>query len=309
MEIQVSRAGGKPFMVYPKMFMNDRTRQMMVNPDIQSSPFQDLYVSPIEFDPGQPRLQLAKGQSGRIGDVEVRFVQFDLQVDGNALVAMQQRAAGDHRRRAGDHQGRADRQRDSRSTGSTPAAARSSPRPSRSPAAAPSRLRASTPAPAPCSSRPTGVAQPGEAVDRRHPQAADPARLGRPLRHADRRRPDDDPALPADAGAGGDRGGAGFRERRSSGGVLPFEASPPGPLSTKWRGGKTTFQGPLPLDIAPSLSTPWRGTEGEASEGRPSQPPRTPWTELLPYAPTASRSARLLGRPALRMRRWASPIG
>ena len=90
MEIQVSRAGGKPFMVYPKMFMNDRTRQMMVNPDIKSSPFQDLYVSPIEYDPGQPRLQLAKGQSGKIGDVEVRFVQFNLNVDGNALVAMQQ---------------------------------------------------------------------------------------------------------------------------------------------------------------------------------------------------------------------------
>ena len=65
MEIQVARAGGKPFMVYPKMFMNDRTRQMMVNPDIKSSPFQDLYVSPIEFDPGQPRLQLAKGQTGQ----------------------------------------------------------------------------------------------------------------------------------------------------------------------------------------------------------------------------------------------------
>jgi cytochrome c-type biogenesis protein CcmF len=77
-------------MVYPKMFMNDRTRQMMVNPDIKSSPFQDLYVSPIEYDPGQPRLQLTKGQSGKIGDVEVRFVQFNLNVDGNALVAMQQ---------------------------------------------------------------------------------------------------------------------------------------------------------------------------------------------------------------------------
>jgi cytochrome c-type biogenesis protein CcmF len=88
MEVEVAGAGRAPFLVYPKMFMNSRTRQMMVNPDIKSSPFQDLYVSPIEFDPGQPRLQLTKGQTGQIGDVEVRFVQFNLNMDGNALVAM-----------------------------------------------------------------------------------------------------------------------------------------------------------------------------------------------------------------------------
>jgi cytochrome c-type biogenesis protein CcmF len=90
MEVEVTRAGQKPFLVYPKMFMNSRTRQMMVNPDIKSSPFQDLYVSPIEFDPGVPRLQLTKGQSAQMGDVEVRFVQFDLNRDGNALVAMRE---------------------------------------------------------------------------------------------------------------------------------------------------------------------------------------------------------------------------
>jgi len=88
MEIEVARAGDKPFMVYPKLFVNDRTRQVMVNPDIKSSPFQDLYVSPIDFDPGQPRLQLAKGESGKIGDMEVRFDGFDLQAEGNAMAAM-----------------------------------------------------------------------------------------------------------------------------------------------------------------------------------------------------------------------------
>jgi cytochrome c-type biogenesis protein CcmF len=88
MEIEVARAGRAPFNVYPKLFVNDRTRQTMVNPDIKSSPFQDLYVSPIEFDPGQPRLQLTKGQSGQIGDLEVRFVRFNLDMDGNAVAAM-----------------------------------------------------------------------------------------------------------------------------------------------------------------------------------------------------------------------------
>jgi len=90
MEIEVARAGQAPFLVYPKLFMNQRTRQMMVNPDIKSSPFQDLYVSPIEYDPGQPRIQLAKGQSAQVGNLEVRFVRFNLDMEGNALVAMRE---------------------------------------------------------------------------------------------------------------------------------------------------------------------------------------------------------------------------
>jgi cytochrome c-type biogenesis protein CcmF len=90
MEIEVARAGQAPILVYPKLFMNQRTRQMMVNPDIKSSLFQDLYVSPIEYDPGQPRIQLAKGQSAQMGNLEVRFVRFNLDMDGNALVAMRE---------------------------------------------------------------------------------------------------------------------------------------------------------------------------------------------------------------------------
>src|SRR3954466_1987836 len=89
MEVQVARAGQKPFMVYPKLFMNQRTKQVMANPDIRTTPFQDLYVSPIDFDPGQPRLQLAKGTTGKIGDVEVKFTGFNLQAQGNAMAAMQ----------------------------------------------------------------------------------------------------------------------------------------------------------------------------------------------------------------------------
>ncbi|HEX6900472.1 MAG TPA: cytochrome c-type biogenesis CcmF C-terminal domain-containing protein [Thermoanaerobaculia bacterium] len=88
MEVLVARDGQKPVTVYPKLFINDRTRQVMANPDIKSSPFQDLYVSPIDFDPGQPKLQLAQGESGTLGDLEIKFVGFDLQVEGNAMAAM-----------------------------------------------------------------------------------------------------------------------------------------------------------------------------------------------------------------------------
>jgi hypothetical protein len=61
----------------------------MVNPDIRNFALLDLYVSPLEYDPGQPFLELAQGESGAIGDTRVRFVRFDLQAEGNAMVAMQ----------------------------------------------------------------------------------------------------------------------------------------------------------------------------------------------------------------------------
>ncbi|HYL71890.1 MAG TPA: cytochrome c-type biogenesis CcmF C-terminal domain-containing protein, partial [Candidatus Dormibacteraeota bacterium] len=87
MEVEVARRGER-FKVYPKFFVNSRTRQLMVNPDIRSFGFMDLYVSPIEYDPGEPRLELAQGEAGSIGKTQVRFVRFDLQAEGNALVAM-----------------------------------------------------------------------------------------------------------------------------------------------------------------------------------------------------------------------------
>jgi cytochrome c-type biogenesis protein CcmF len=87
MEIAVER-GGERFNVTPRMFMNDRTRQLMVNPDIKSSPLADFYVSPIEFDPGQSSLQLAKGETGQVGETTVRFVSFDLSAEGNAMAQM-----------------------------------------------------------------------------------------------------------------------------------------------------------------------------------------------------------------------------
>ncbi len=71
-------------------------------------------------------------------------------------------AAGHHRRRAGDHARGGGPSTRRRSTGSTPAAARSNPRPWPSPAAAPSSSPGSTPAPAPCSSRPPASATPAK---------------------------------------------------------------------------------------------------------------------------------------------------
>lgn len=88
MEIRVERAGGDTYTAKPRFFINDRTQQLMANPHIRTLPLQDLYISPIEFDPGQARVELAKGSTGQIGPLEVRFVDFDLNVDGNAMAQM-----------------------------------------------------------------------------------------------------------------------------------------------------------------------------------------------------------------------------
>jgi len=83
MEIEVVRDGGKPFMVYPKLFVHERTRQVMVHPDIRWSVMQDLYVSPIDYDPGQPvgapqAFQLTQGDTQTLGDVSIRFIGFEI---------------------------------------------------------------------------------------------------------------------------------------------------------------------------------------------------------------------------------------
>jgi len=83
MEIEVARDGGEPFLVYPKLFIHDRTRQVMANPDIRKFALQDLYVSPIDYDPGRPAgapraFQLAKGEAFELGDLAIRFVGFEI---------------------------------------------------------------------------------------------------------------------------------------------------------------------------------------------------------------------------------------
>ena len=81
MEVEVVRADGSRYMAYPKLFVNDRTQQMMANPHVKTMPLQDLYISPLEYNPGEPggRITLAKDQSVERGGVGFRFLGFDLQ--------------------------------------------------------------------------------------------------------------------------------------------------------------------------------------------------------------------------------------
>src|ERR671914_27163 len=70
---------------------------------------------------------------------------------------------------------------------------------------------------------------------------------------------------------------------------IPFETSPPGPLSTAWRGGKKKAK----LSRAfPLSSSAGEGARGEVSKGRP--PHRQSPSEPAPRTP--SRPYRRLGR-------------
>jgi len=94
MVVRVERADGSTYDAYPKMFLNQRTRQLMVNPHVRTFPLLDLYISPIEFDPGrragQPeRMEIARGEARTIDGAELRFEGFDLDARGNAIAQLE----------------------------------------------------------------------------------------------------------------------------------------------------------------------------------------------------------------------------
>jgi cytochrome c-type biogenesis protein CcmF len=83
MEVEVVSDKGLRYLAYPKLFVNDRTRQLMAHPHVYKALLRDLYISPIQYEAGQPlgvahRLSLKRGDVGTAGDLEIRFVDFDL---------------------------------------------------------------------------------------------------------------------------------------------------------------------------------------------------------------------------------------
>jgi cytochrome c-type biogenesis protein CcmF len=89
MEVEVARSDGSRYLSYPKLFVNDRTRQLMANPHIRKYLAMDLYISPIEYDPGvqaggNRTVRLAKQEEARVGETTLRFLGFDLNVEGDA---------------------------------------------------------------------------------------------------------------------------------------------------------------------------------------------------------------------------------
>jgi cytochrome c-type biogenesis protein CcmF len=82
MVVEVVDADGRSYLARPRMFRNEKSNQMVANPDVKVRLTHDVYVSPIEFDPGQApegtTTELAKGETVAVGPLAVTFAAFDM---------------------------------------------------------------------------------------------------------------------------------------------------------------------------------------------------------------------------------------
>jgi cytochrome c-type biogenesis protein CcmF len=83
MLVQVTDPGGRTYVARPKMFRNEKSNQLVANPDVHVRLTHDIYIAPIEFDPGRepergPTLELGKGESKVAGPYTITFAGFDM---------------------------------------------------------------------------------------------------------------------------------------------------------------------------------------------------------------------------------------
>ena len=83
MVVEITDPRGRNFVLKPKMWINQKSNQLVANPDIKSFLTRDLYLAPVEFKPGEEapasgRLMLAKGQPTEFKDWTLTFRGFDL---------------------------------------------------------------------------------------------------------------------------------------------------------------------------------------------------------------------------------------
>ena len=86
MLVEVERENGSTFLSRPRMFRNAKSNQLVANPDVHVRLTHDVYVAPVEYDPGRPAeygatVELAKGESAGVGPLRLTFRGFDRGVD------------------------------------------------------------------------------------------------------------------------------------------------------------------------------------------------------------------------------------
>jgi cytochrome c-type biogenesis protein CcmF len=83
MLVEVREANGRSYVARPLLFRNEKTNQLVANPDVRVHLTHDVYISPIEFDPGTAAdsaqtLEIAKGETKPFGPLSVTFQGFDM---------------------------------------------------------------------------------------------------------------------------------------------------------------------------------------------------------------------------------------
>jgi cytochrome c-type biogenesis protein CcmF len=83
MVVEITDPRGRNFVLKPRMWVNQKSNQLVANPDIKSFLTSDLYVAPVEFTPGEEspasaRLMLTKDQPASFKDWTLLFRRFDM---------------------------------------------------------------------------------------------------------------------------------------------------------------------------------------------------------------------------------------
>lgn len=84
MVVKVSEDSGAEFVLRPLMWVNEKSNQLVANPDVRSTLVDDLYIAPVEYQPGDPtppsgRLVLTKNQPEVFRDWTLVFQGFDME--------------------------------------------------------------------------------------------------------------------------------------------------------------------------------------------------------------------------------------
>jgi cytochrome c-type biogenesis protein CcmF len=83
MVVEVSDPRGRNFVLKPRMWVNQKSNQLVANPDIKVFLTRDLYLAPVEYDPGKDApvsasLMLTKDQPTSFRDWQLTFRRFDM---------------------------------------------------------------------------------------------------------------------------------------------------------------------------------------------------------------------------------------
>ncbi len=83
MLVEVKDRQGRLRQARPRMFINEKTRQLVAHPDVLVRLTHDLYISPVEYNPGRPpedagMVELGKGENIQFGPLSITFQGFDM---------------------------------------------------------------------------------------------------------------------------------------------------------------------------------------------------------------------------------------
>ncbi len=93
MVVEITDERGRNFVLKPKMWVNKKSNQLIANPDIKVFLTKDLYLAPVEFEPGKEqapsgRFMLAKDEPQQFKDWTLTFLGFDMSKQGTVPGAL-----------------------------------------------------------------------------------------------------------------------------------------------------------------------------------------------------------------------------